>query len=116
VIGNLVDNGIRAAAGCHDGWVEITLASDRHALVVHVADSGTGVPAEACDEIFQAGFTTRELARERHGLGLGLARRTARRHRGDVALVDPGDPGKRGAVFSARLEDVIAAPATAVTP
>ncbi|HZX02656.1 sensor histidine kinase [Kribbella sp.] len=116
VVGNLVDNGIRAAAGSRAGWVEITLASDGHALVVHVVDSGTGVPDDARAEIFQAGFTTRELAREGHGLGLGLARRTARRYRGDVLLADPGRPGTHGAVFAARLEDVVAAPSTAVLP
>ncbi|MBP2355828.1 two-component system CitB family sensor kinase [Kribbella aluminosa] len=116
VVGNLVDNGIRAAAGSGGAWVEITLASDGHALVVHVVDSGTGVPAGARDEIFQPGFTTRELARDGHGLGLGLARRTARRYRGDVLLADPGGSGTHGAVFSARLEDVVAAPTTAVLP
>ncbi|MFD7154182.1 ATP-binding protein [Kribbella sp. NPDC059898] len=131
VVGNLVDNGIRAAAeptarepsvaGCRSArpgsaWIEVTLASDGHALVVHVVDSGTGVPAAARGEIFEPGFTTREFARESHGLGLGLARRTARRYRGDVLLADPGAPGSHGAVFSARLEDVVAAPRTAVLP
>jgi two-component system CitB family sensor kinase len=120
VVGNLVDNGIRAAAaGARDAWVEITLASDGQALVIHVVDSGAGVPAASRDEIFDTGFTTRDLRgfhRERHGLGLGLAQHTARRHRGDVTLVDPGSPGTHGAIFSARLEGVVGAPTTVGAP
>ncbi|MGZ0147748.1 ATP-binding protein [Kribbella sp. WER1] len=106
VVGNLVDNGIRAAAGSAAAWVEVTLASDEHALVVHVVDSGPGVPEASRAEIFQQGFTTRDLGRENHGLGLALARRTARRYGGDVQLTNPG---VHGAVFSARLEGVVAA-------
>ncbi|MGW7683959.1 ATP-binding protein [Kribbella sp. NPDC054772] len=120
VIGNLVDNAIRAAAaGTHGAWVEITLASDGQTLVIHVADSGAGVPDAARGSIFDTGFTTRNLqgpARESHGLGLGLARHTARRHRGDVLLLDPGSTATHGAIFSARLEDVVGAPSTIRVP
>lgn len=109
VVANLVDNGIRAAAGSDDAWVEVTLASDAEALVVHVVDSGAGLPHDTRDAIFRVGFTTRDLQegeRDRHGLGLALAQRTARRHGGDVVLVEVGDD-THGAVFSARLEGVI---------
>ncbi|MGW5237689.1 ATP-binding protein [Monashia sp. NPDC004114] len=116
VVANLVDNAIRAAqqpVGPKDlddeSWVEVTLLSDGLALVVHVVDSGPGVAPEQREAIFHPGFTTRLLdadARPKHGLGLSLAQRTARRHGGDVVLTDAGSDG-HGAAFTARLEDVI---------
>ncbi|WP_323095312.1 ATP-binding protein [Intrasporangium sp. YIM S08009] len=120
VVANLVDNAIRAVDEPEPSegsdpdrrWVEVTLVSDGAALVVHVVDSGPGIAPRDSKTIFQPGFTTRALTvqdRRRHGLGLSLAQRTARRHGGDVELVDPGSHG-HGAAFTARLEDVIEGP------
>ncbi|WP_083706932.1 sensor histidine kinase [Intrasporangium flavum] len=114
VVGNLIDNAVRAAqsAATPDGdepWVEVTLLADAADLVVHVVDSGPGVATEDREAIFRPGFTTRpggSVDRRDHGLGLALARRTARRHGGDVELVDPGS-ADHGAAFSARLEHVV---------
>ena len=108
VVGNLVDNAIRAA---RDGdrrpaWAEVTLASDGEDLVVHVVDSGAGVTPEQVESVFGSGFTTRDIEPDQHGLGLGLARQTARHHGGDVVLAHPGD-GEQGAVFTARMAGVI---------
>ena len=127
VVANLIDNGVRAAAEAPERdaepgrtcgrWVEITLASDGDALVVHVVDSGPGLASGAEGDLFRPGWTTRDLPAgdvERHGLGLALAHRTARRHAGDVVLAVPGAPG-HGAAFTARLEGVVA-PAAAVVP
>lgn len=104
VVGNLVDNAIRAA---RDGrrrpaWAEVTVVSDEEDLVVHVVDSGDGVTPQQVESVFDSGFTTRDVEPDQHGLGLGLARQTARRHGGDVTLVHPGDD-TRGAVFTARM-------------
>lgn len=108
VVANLLDNGIRAAADgvCRPAWVEITLLSDRTDLVIHVVDSGEGVPAEAVDSVFDHGFTTRDASLPGHGIGLALALYTARAHGGDVTLRDPGGP-EHGAVFEARLSNVL---------
>lgn len=109
VVGNLIDNGIRAA---EDGartprWVEVTVVSDQDHLIVHVVDSGDGITAEAADRLYDHGFTTRPGDASGHGIGLFLARHTARGRGGDVRLVDAGGAG-RGAAFEARLR---AAPA-----
>lgn len=108
VVGNLVDNAIRAA---RDGdrrpaWAEVTLVSDLEDLVVHVVDSGAGVTPEQVESVFASGFTTRDIEPDQHGLGLGLARQTARHHGGDVVLAHSGD-GDQGAVFTARMVGVI---------
>jgi len=107
VVGNLVDNAIRAA---RDGkrrpaWAEVTLVSDEEDLVVHVVDSGDGVTPGQVESVFTSGFTTRDVEPDQHGLGLGLARQTARHHGGDVTLVHPGDD-QQGAVFAARMVGV----------
>ncbi|MGA8118014.1 MAG: sensor histidine kinase [Actinocatenispora sp.] len=106
VVGNLVDNAVRAArlGTRQPARVEITLLAEGDTLHVSVADSGDGVPAELRASIFADGVTTRLTAG--HGLGLALARQAARSQGGDVELVDPGDAG-HGAVFVAQLPGVL---------
>ena len=103
VVANLLDNAVRAAAdgARRPATVEVTLIADGDDLLVHVADSGDGVPVEARDRVFEHGFTTKADTAG-HGLGLALTRHTARSHGGDVRLLDPGGPD-HGAVFEARL-------------
>ena len=110
VVANLLDNGIRAAAeGAREPrTVEVTLLGDGADLVVHVVDSGDGVPADHVGQVFDHGFTTRDADVPGHGIGLALARHTARAHGGDVRLVDPGSAG-HGAVFEARLAAALTA-------
>ena len=109
VVANLLDNAIRAAAeGAREPrTVELTLLGDGTDLVVHVVDSGDGVPAGDVDHVFVHGFTTRPADRSGHGIGLALARHTARAHGGDVRLLSPGGE-EHGAVFEARLDDALA--------
>jgi two-component system CitB family sensor kinase len=104
VVGNLLDNAIRAASlgRRRPAAVTVTLLSDGTDLVVHVVDSGDGVPAELVETVFEHGYTTRTEAAPDHGIGLSLARHTARSHGGDLQLLDPGGDD-HGAVFEARL-------------
>jgi len=107
VVANLLDNGIRAAAEGRrrPAWVELTLLGDGTDLVVHVADSGDGIPAGDATRVFEHGFTTKTDTAG-HGIGLALTRHSARSHGGDVRLVDAGG-GDHGAVFEARLADAL---------
>jgi two-component system CitB family sensor kinase len=120
VIANLLDNAVRAAASGSrtPGRVEVTLVSDGADLVVHVADTGDGVPVDAVTSVFDHGYTSRDGAADGHGLGLALARHTARATGGDIVLVDPGGPvpAVHGAVFEARLCGVIGQATLAEAP
>jgi two-component system CitB family sensor kinase len=118
VIGNLLDNAVRAASlgSRRPATVTVTLASDGTDLVVHVVDSGDGVPGDSLETLFDHGFTTREADSPDHGIGLSLARHTARAFGGDVVLIDPGGPPpadgdagrhEHGAVFEARLRGAL---------
>lgn len=113
VVGNLIDNAVRAAAEGprRPAWVEVAVAGDDSSLHVGVTDSGAGLPEGAAGLVFTDGWTTRSDDRRRHGLGLALARQTARRFDGDVDLLASSGPD-HGAVFVARLRGVLAPPAT----
>lgn len=109
VLGNLVDNAIRAAAEGRrtPGWVEVSVLAEGGDLHIYVADSGDGL---AIADPFAPGTSTKD--EPGRGLGLPLARRTARHHGGDVRL-GPDEPG-RGAVVIAELPGVLT-PAAAMT-
>jgi two-component system CitB family sensor kinase len=112
VVANVVDNAIRAAAqgARRPARVEVTLLSDGTDLLVHVVDSGDGVPPDSADAVFEHGWSSRRDGRPGHGLGLALARHTARSTGGDLSLRDPGGPppAPHGAVFGARLVGALA--------
>jgi signal transduction histidine kinase len=57
-----------------DGW---------GGVVIEVADSGSGVPAEALPRIFEPFFTTKPKG-EGTGLGLGIARQIVAKHGGEM--------------------------------
>ena len=57
-------------------------------VVLQIGDDGPGIPAEARQHLFEPFFTTRS---DGTGLGLYLARETARLHGGDVLVTStPG--------------------------
>jgi two-component system, CitB family, sensor kinase len=109
VLGNLVDNALEAArlGGRRPARVEVELLGDGADLHVTVADSGDGVPGDLRESIFRDGVSTRGTGAGRpRGLGLVLARHAARARGGDVTLADPGGDDA-GAVFVARLPEVL---------
>ncbi|RSN29788.1 histidine kinase [Amycolatopsis sp. WAC 01416] len=98
ILGNLIDNGIDAAAGnAGDGGrpgVEVTVRSDPGELLLRVADTGPGV--DDVEDVFRRGWSTKP--EDGHGLGLALVGQAVRRHSGTI------DVGREeGAVFTVRL-------------
>jgi signal transduction histidine kinase len=68
---NLAINGIDAMHDCRPGEAQMLISTaliDGSAVRVSVADSGTGVPPDALNKIFDAFYTTKG-----HGTGLGLS-------------------------------------------
>ena len=110
VLGNLVDNAIRAAAAGarRPAWVEVALAADDASLHCAVTDSGAGLAVEVGERVFDDGWTTQPDDGRTHGLGLALARQAARRHGGDVTVL-AASGADHGAVFGAQLRQVLAA-------
>jgi signal transduction histidine kinase len=75
----LVENAIEAGAGV----VEVSgeLAEDRY--VIEVSDDGSGIPESSRELALTPFFTTKA---DHAGLGLGVARRIARRYGGELSL------------------------------
>lgn len=113
VLGNLVDNALDAAhaAAVRPASVEVDLLADGTQLVLSVVNTGDGVPPGQVEHIFTEGVSSRGPGR---GLGLAIARRTALRVGGDVALTSAGGAGT-DTVFVAHLPGVLAAGPKEVT-
>ncbi len=92
----VIENAIDAAGG--GGSVTITATHRGDAIVVRVADTGPGIPAEIQPRIFDPFFTTKPMG-EGTGLGLDVARRLVRLHHGDLDFTS--QPGRT--VFRVRL-------------
>jgi signal transduction histidine kinase len=84
---NLVDNAIKyTPAG---GQVKIDLRQEEGELVLTVADTGIGVPAEALPHLFEEFYrapNARSLVKEGTGLGLAIAKQVIDEHYGRVSV------------------------------
>ena len=99
---NLLDNALKhTPAGGHIE-VEVRRSGDR--VVVIVADSGPGIPAEARERVLQR-FARLDESRSKPGNGLGLAlvRAVCDQHDGTVTLTDNG-PGLRVTISLPAIE------------
>jgi signal transduction histidine kinase len=90
LFGNLVDNAVK-----YGGEARIRVRREGEAAVVEIADRGPGLADDDLERAFQPFFRadpSRNLDKAGVGLGLPIARSTARAHGGDVRL-SPGRPG-----------------------
>lgn len=95
VIGNLLRNAVRWTP--RGGVVEVRGLVDRDAFVVHVDDSGPGIPAERRERVFDMLYSESGTG---SGIGLTIARDLARAMGGEIAI---GDAPIGGARFTVRV-------------
>jgi signal transduction histidine kinase len=98
---NLIENALKFTAP--DESVELRALEDGRAIVVEVADSGSGIPTDDLERIFEELYRgANARGTEGSGLGLALVRRIVALHNGHVAVRSQHeDP--RGTVFTVRL-------------
>ena len=87
VFANLIQNALQATPP--DGAVEIQISANASDETVRVAvrNTGSGIPAELRERIFQPFFTTKAKGT---GLGLAIAREVVDAHRGRIELMSDG--------------------------
>ena len=62
-----------------------TLHNDKTAVLIEVADTGQGIPAESLDKVMEPFFTTKEEGKGT-GLGLAICRRVVQEHHGTIEI------------------------------
>lgn len=94
---NLLNNACQAIK--QNGQVFIETRRDAGDVVVSIRDTGSGIPREYHQKIFDPGFTTKGVG-VGVGLGLAVAYSVIREHQGSIEV--DSDVGK-GATFTVRL-------------
>jgi len=95
-LSNLLLNALQATP--HGGRVELIAAAADSELLISVQDSGSGVPADLRERIWEPFFTTRQRGT---GLGLAIVRKRVQEVGGSASL-DVSRNG-RGALFQLRV-------------
>jgi len=98
---NLVDNALKFTSG--KDTVEVRAREDGKVIIIEVADSGPGIPADESARIFEElyrGANARGV--EGSGLGLALVRRIVGLHGGEIQ-VRSKQAGGGGTVFTVRI-------------
>jgi len=81
---NIIDNAIDAMDG--SGTLRISTRADAGHVVIEIADTGPGMPADVLARAFEAFYTTKDVGKGA-GLGLDIARRIiVDRHHGQIAV------------------------------
>ena len=98
---NLVENALKFTST--EDSIEVRAMEDGRSIVVEVADSGTGIPAEDLSKIFEELYRgSNARGTEGSGLGLALVHRIVTLHHGGVG-VRSSQTEPRGTVFTVRL-------------
>jgi signal transduction histidine kinase len=105
VLINLLLNALEAVPSGGHVWVEMaTKKSPRkpeRQVVIRVADTGPGLPADLGQDIFTPFVSTKQTGL---GLGLSICKRIAEAHGGEIAAANRAEGG---AVFSVRLPGLV---------
>jgi len=83
---NLVKNAMHSMT--RGGQLTIRTANEDNGIGLSIEDTGTGIPKEKINRIFEPYFTTKKNGA---GLGLMIVHRIVKQHSGRI-LVEPGDP------------------------
>ncbi len=94
---NLFFNAIEAMESGGELRVKTEFLEKSHAVLISVADNGSGVAAENLPRLFDAFFTTKQQGT---GLGLPITKRIIEEHKGDITVESEPD---KGTTFHVRL-------------
>jgi PAS domain S-box-containing protein len=86
VLVNLISNAKDATLGKSERKIDLNLKSDDEAIIISVADNGSGIPNDIKDKIFDPFFTTKEINKGT-GIGLSIVNNIIKDHKGKIELV-----------------------------
>ena len=81
VISNLLNNAVQALDG--QGEIDVTTSTDSEFVTIQVRDSGSGIPTENLERIFEPMFTTKKTGT---GLGLVICKSIIEQHGGSISV------------------------------
>ena len=70
VLVNLLINSVDAISELKEKWIKIEFSEDANKYNLRIIDSGSGIPEDTVEKMFNSFYTTKELGR---GTGLGLS-------------------------------------------
>lgn len=86
---NVIDNALDAMED--GGTLELATTKNATNVMVHITDSGPGIPEDIQSRIFEPFFTTKDVGKGT-GLGLEVVKQIVERHKGHIKL--DSKPGK----------------------
>lgn len=90
ILGNLLENAFDAVQGCAMQIVTLEIRESAGDIIIAVWDSGTEIPLELREVLFDYGVTGKENG---NGIGLYLVRQACNRHNGYVSVVSDAQSG-----------------------
>lgn len=100
MVGNLISNAITYTKD--GGHIEVTLRTDRDAVMLEVADDGIGIKPQDRDRVFDRFYRVVGTGTTGSGLGLSIVRSIADAHYADIDITD-GINGE-GTTFRVRFK------------
>ncbi|CAM1372004.1 sensor histidine kinase [Tenacibaculum xiamenense] len=100
VIENLIKNAIDAMAG--KGEINVSVKEASKSVIIHISDTGKGIPKSQFSDVFKPGFTTKKRG---WGLGLSLSKRIVESYHKGKIFVQKSELGK-GTTFEIQLNKV----------
>ena len=85
ILVNLLNNAFDAARDSKDCWIKLDVFDTSDSIKFSVTDSGTGVPAEIQDRIFEPMYTSKDIG-QGTGVGLSISSDIAKNHGGSLQL------------------------------
>lgn len=99
LVGNLLDNAIRYTP--EGGKVDVSLDKDGSNLVLSVKDTGSGIPTEDRERIFERFYRIAGNGVQGSGLGLAIVKQIVQKHGAEIEVVTAGN--EAGAIFNIRF-------------
>ncbi len=85
VLINLFNNSCDAICKQEHRWIKLDAHQDGNKITLTLTDSGSGIPREVADKMFDNGFTTKKIG-EGTGLGMSITKDIIEKHGGTISI------------------------------